>query len=149
MDLTLLIPVAVFLMVSAGLWALADRLRGPQQRVHERLDALERTAHSSEPNESVLSRVSSAVSELVEKTSPQLAKPLEPTNTRDADRLRNAAVLCRLSFRSRQIRLPGRQGRLPGRRLFPGRRRNPAGGRFLQAGDAPRHDLRGLRLFRA
>jgi tight adherence protein C len=37
----------------------------------------------------VLSRVSSAVSELVEKTSPQLAKPLEPTNNQDADRLRN------------------------------------------------------------
>ena len=88
MDLTLLIPVAVFLMVSAGLWALADRLRGPRQRVHERFDALERTASSSEPTEGVLSRVSSAVSELVEKTSPQLAKPLQPTNTQDADRLR-------------------------------------------------------------
>ncbi|MCU0873502.1 MAG: type II secretion system F family protein [Pirellulaceae bacterium] len=88
MDLTFLIPVAVFLMVSAGLWALADRLRGPRQRVHDRLDELERTARSCEPSDSVLSRVSSAVTDLVEKTSPQLAKPLEPTNTRDADQLR-------------------------------------------------------------
>lgn len=88
MDLTLLIPLAVFLMVSAGLWALADRLRGPRRRVYERLDALKRAASASEPDQGVLSRVSSAVSRLVERTSPQLARPLEPTNTRDADQLR-------------------------------------------------------------
>ena len=88
MGLTLLIPLTVFLMVSVGLWAIAVGLRGPRDRVHERLDALERTGRSSGTNQGVLSRVSSAVSGLVEKTSPQLAKPLEPTNVKDAGRLR-------------------------------------------------------------
>jgi len=102
MDLTLVIPVAVFLMVSAGLWALTDRLRGPRQRVDERLDALERNARSSEPADSVLARVSSAVTELVEKTSPRLAKPLEPTNAKDADQLRMR--LSHAGFRSEYAR---------------------------------------------
>jgi len=88
MDLILLIAAAVFLAVAGGLWAVAEAFRGPQQRLHARLDQLERTARSSVAGEGMFSRVSSAVSELVEKTSPQLAKPLEPTNRRDADRLR-------------------------------------------------------------
>lgn len=88
MDFTLLIPLAVFLLVAGGLWTLADVLRGPRQRVHARLDELERTARSATPDEGVFSRVSTAVSELVEKTSPQLAKPLAPTSLQDANRLR-------------------------------------------------------------
>lgn len=88
MELTLLIPLAVFLLVSGGLWVIADALSGPRQRVDARLDELERSARSSAPEEGVLSRVSSVVSELVEKTSPRLAKPLAPTNLDEADRLR-------------------------------------------------------------
>ena len=88
MDWTLLIPTAVFVFVSASLWALAQWLQGPQERVHTRLDELERIARAAQADESVLSRVSSAVSDWVERASPQLARPLEPTNPQDADRLR-------------------------------------------------------------
>jgi tight adherence protein C len=88
MEPTLLIALAVFLAVSGGLWVIVDALGGSRQRVHVRLDELERTARSSAPEEGMMSRVSSAVSDLVERASPQLAKPLEPTNLDEADRLR-------------------------------------------------------------
>lgn len=88
MEPTLFIALAVFLAVSGGLWVIVDALGGSRKRVDARLDELQRTARSSAPEEGMLSRVSSAVSDLVERASPQLAKPLEPTNLDEADRLR-------------------------------------------------------------
>lgn len=88
---TILIPVAIFLfVVSLVVWLAAHQQRGRQNRVEQRLRDLQRTAHGgSEPDdEGVLARVSSTVTDLVEKTSPQLAKALQPTNAQEAGRLR-------------------------------------------------------------
>ncbi len=86
--LTILVPLAVFLFVSVCSWLVSDQLRGRRRRVDQRLDELERASRTSQVNSGFLARLSSAVSQLVHKTTPQLAKPLQPSNLKDASRLR-------------------------------------------------------------
>lgn len=83
----MILPLAVFLFVSACIWLISSQLRRRQDRVEERLDELERTSRPAEANGRVLARLSLAVTQWLQKTTPQLAKPLQPTNLKDAGRL--------------------------------------------------------------
>lgn len=85
--LTLILPLAVFLFVSACIWLVSSQFRRRQDRVDERLDELERTSRPAGANGGVFARLSSAVTQWLQKTTPQLAKPLQPTNLKDAGRL--------------------------------------------------------------
>ncbi|NLF73371.1 MAG: type II secretion system F family protein [Candidatus Anammoximicrobium sp.] len=86
--LLILICLGVFLFISATIWLVSKQLDARQHRVDQRLDELERAARSSEPGTGLFARVSSVFSGLVEKTTPQLAKPLQPTKLEDVSRLR-------------------------------------------------------------
>jgi len=86
--LTIFIPLGVFFFVAICVWLVTDQLPGRQHRVDQRLEELERTARSAAPDAGLFARISSAVSAWLEKTTPQLAKPLQPTNLKDAGRLR-------------------------------------------------------------
>ena len=86
--LTIFIPCGVFCFVAICVWLVTDALRGRQQRMDQRLDELESAVRAPQSGGGLFAQVSSAVSAWLEKTTPQLAKPLEPTNLKDAGRLR-------------------------------------------------------------
>jgi tight adherence protein C len=96
-DLTGLIPFAVFGAFSAVVWLIADRLWRRRGKVEERLDRLDRD-NRNQPHDRPIGRVSSAMSDLMERATPRLAKPLQPTNAKDESKLRQR--LSAAGFRS-------------------------------------------------
>ncbi len=88
MDLTILIPLAVFVSVTAVVILVRERLSNGERRIDQRFDELQNPDGSPSDGIRGISRVSSAISTLVEKASPQLAKPLTPSNAHEVTQLR-------------------------------------------------------------
>jgi tight adherence protein C len=83
-DLTHVIPFAVFGAFSVIIWVMADFVWKKRNQAEDRLARLDSSGMPGE-EEGSLTKVSSAVSGLVEKASPQLAKPLQATNEKEAN----------------------------------------------------------------
>jgi len=73
--------------VLAVAWLILDWLSGPQGRTEQRLDEL-RDPRKRREREAVIGSASSTVSRVLARTTPALAKPLQPKNEKESSRLR-------------------------------------------------------------
>lgn len=96
-DMTSLMPFAIFGAFATVAWLIIDRLWRRRSKVEDRLDRMDRANESVSPDRAV-NRISSVVSGLVEKATPQLARPLQPTNQKDESKLKQR--LSSAGFRS-------------------------------------------------
>ena len=85
-----LLPFAVFGLFAAGAWFVLDRMASGRNRASERLDELKdpsiRRRKQDEANGVV--KKQDAMSRVLEKATPALAKPLQPKNELEANRLK-------------------------------------------------------------
>jgi tight adherence protein C len=84
---TTMISLAVGIGVLAVAWLILDWFSGPQGRTEQRLDEL-RDPRKRREREAVMGSASSTVSRVLARTTPALAKPLQPKNEREFSRLR-------------------------------------------------------------
>jgi tight adherence protein C len=87
-DVTRILPFAVFRAFSAIAWLVIDRLLGHARRAEDRLERFGRDKASTETGSAMPGKSSAVMAMLVDKASPQLAKPLQPTSQKDASRLK-------------------------------------------------------------
>lgn len=92
----LIIGIAVFGLFAAGAYFLADMFLKDKSRAEDRLDGLKDPYQRSGRGEK--DKKSSALGKVLEKASPALAKPLQPTNEKDANALKDR--LSHAGFRS-------------------------------------------------
>lgn len=95
MDLTILVPVAAFGAFAGIAWLVVDALAGKKSAAEMRLDELSDRGKASQGG---LNRVSNAVSNWLDKATPKLAKPLQPRDAHEANKL--ALRLSYAGFRS-------------------------------------------------
>lgn len=93
----LIIAISVFGLFAAGIYFLADMLMKDKSRAEDRLDGLKdpypRGGRSGEKGSK-----GTALGKVLEKATPSLAKPLQPTNQKDALKLKDK--LSHAGFRS-------------------------------------------------
>lgn len=86
-----IIPVAIFLAIGAMTWLIlsqfVDRDDRAEQRLQELSDPRRRSREQERDN-----KKAEAITRVLEKASPTLAKPLTPTNERDMGKLRQGLV---------------------------------------------------------
>jgi tight adherence protein C len=95
---TLLVPLAVFGAFATIAWLVVDRIWGKKRFAEGRLDRMRKPRHSAEPEQTGMEKMSSAMSKVLSKATPQLAKPLQPKDAESAGRLRSR--LSHAGFRS-------------------------------------------------
>ncbi|PQO42680.1 type II secretion system F family protein [Blastopirellula marina] len=79
--------IAVFGLIATGIWLLADMLLKSPSAAEERLDSLKNPSNRGGRNEK--GSKGSTLGKVLEKASPALAKPLQPTNAKDAIKLKD------------------------------------------------------------
>jgi tight adherence protein C len=100
-DLTILVPIAVFVGVSVIIWLVVEQLSKKNDHMEERLNRWQKgSTGAASSGRQGLNQVSSAVSTWLAKASPQLAKPLQPKDHKQASQLRER--LSRAAFRSEE-----------------------------------------------
>ncbi len=82
-----IIAVAVFGLIATGIYFLADTLFKDKSRAEDRLDGLKDPYQRGGRNEK--GAKGNAFGKVLEKASPALAKPLQPTNAKDAIKLKD------------------------------------------------------------
>lgn len=88
LDLSVFVPYAVFGMFAAlGLWLL-ELLSKTKPRTVERLQQITRTGKARQNSDELAMRRPSKLAEVLEKTTPALAKPLEPKSEVERSRLK-------------------------------------------------------------
>lgn len=92
----LIIAVSVFGLFAAGIYFLADLLLKDKSRAEDRLDGLKDPYQRGRNGEKASKRT--ALGKVLEKATPSLAKPLQPTNQKDALKLKDK--LSHAGFRS-------------------------------------------------
>ncbi|MBA2113753.1 type II secretion system F family protein [Bremerella alba] len=90
----LIIAVSVFGLFAAGIYFLADMLMKEKSRAEDRLDGLKDPYKRGDEK----TAKGSTLGKVLEKTTPSLAKPLQPTNQKDATKLKDK--LSHAGFRS-------------------------------------------------
>ena len=95
LDLTILVPIAAFGAFAGIAWLVVDALAGKKSSAEQRLDELTEHGKGGKPG---LNKVSNAVSAWLERATPQLAKPLQPRDEKEANQL--ALRLSYAGFRS-------------------------------------------------
>ncbi|MHC2065942.1 type II secretion system F family protein [Bremerella sp. T1] len=93
----LIIAVSVFGLFAAGIYFLADMLMKDKSRAEDRLDGL-KDSHKRGGRPGEKGAKSGALGKVLEKATPSLAKPLQPTNEKDANKLKDK--LSHAGFRS-------------------------------------------------
>ncbi|MEW4455728.1 type II secretion system F family protein [Bremerella sp. JC817] len=83
----LIIAVAVFGLFAAGIYFLADIFLKDKSRAEDRLDGIKDPYQRSGRGEK--GGKTTALGKVLEKASPALAKPLQPTNAKDANALKD------------------------------------------------------------
>ncbi|PQO30546.1 type II secretion system F family protein [Bremerella cremea] len=79
--------VAVFGLIATGIYFLADMLFKDNSRAEDRLEGLKDPYQRSGRSEK--SGKGGALGKVLEKASPAMAKPLQPTNEKDANKLKD------------------------------------------------------------
>ncbi|PHS16951.1 MAG: secretion protein [Blastopirellula sp.] len=90
------IPVAVFGMIAVAAWWLFDMFSQKSSRAEDRLDEFKDPLLRK--NRESSATTSEAMAKMLENVSPALAKPLQPRNDKDANKLKNK--LSHAGFRS-------------------------------------------------
>jgi tight adherence protein C len=83
-----LVPAAVFGAFALGAWWVLGVLLSSRPRTEERLDELKNPLIRRQRQEASLTKNSAAVSKVLAKATPALAKPLQPKNEREAGKLK-------------------------------------------------------------
>mgnify|MGYP005842615933 CR=1 FL=1 len=96
-DEAYLVPLAVFGALSATIWLLLDWLAGGKPRIEERLQEF-RDPHLRRKKQETPRGTAEAVSRVLERATPALAKPLQPKTEQEFSRLRQR--LAYAGFRS-------------------------------------------------
>ncbi len=86
-DIAALTPFAVFIAIAAIVWILIDVLSPKKDRTEQRLDDF-RDPLNRRKGEGSTGKTSDAMTRLLEKASPALAKPLQPKNAKEAGKLK-------------------------------------------------------------
>jgi tight adherence protein C len=84
MDLTLLIPFAVFGVITSAVWAVVNLLSSRESRAADRLEELKNPALRGERTKSK----KEGMGDLLQKAAPALSKPLEPQTELEQNDLR-------------------------------------------------------------
>lgn len=98
LNFSTIVPFAVFGGISAVAWLVFDLVWGKKRLAEERLDRLQSPGRSSALEETHVDKMSAAVTGLLDKAAPRLAKPLQPKNEAEAGKL--AMRLSHGGFRS-------------------------------------------------
>ena len=96
LNFAIIVPIAVFLGIAAVAWAGLELFAGDKPRAEERLAELQDPRKRRQQSGST----KDAVTSVLEKASPSLAKPLQPKTEREANKIR--AKLSAAGFRSEQ-----------------------------------------------
>lgn len=88
-ELSTLVPFAVFGAFSAIAWLVVDQIWGKKRLVEDRLHRLQRPRRRAGLDHAGRGRVSTVMSKVLSKATPQLAKPLQPKDAAEASRLRS------------------------------------------------------------
>ncbi len=86
-DLTHVIPFAVFGTFATLVWIIADRFLQQRRKAEERLERMDRSPDDLAADGRI-TKVSSAMTEFVEKAAPAIARPLESSNQQEVSKLR-------------------------------------------------------------
>jgi tight adherence protein C len=97
LDYTLLVPVSVFGVLVASAWLLIEWFSGDNRRAEERLDEF-RDPNLRRRKQEEHRGASEAVSKMLEKATPALAKPLQPKTEKEVGKLKQR--LAHAGFRS-------------------------------------------------
>lgn len=88
-DLSSILPLAIFALFAATTWMVLDILSHRRRRAEERLDELRDPNRKNRGDkQSAIVKKSDAMSKVLQKASPTLAKPLQPKNEAETSRLR-------------------------------------------------------------
>lgn len=91
---TILIAIAVFAAISAGMWFVLDLFNRKEQRTEERLDLLSDPRRKAEREaEARDSKKTEALARVLEKASPALSKPLTPKTEEEMGVLKQRLVV--------------------------------------------------------
>ncbi len=88
MDLTLLTPLAAFGAITALAWLVMERLMGSPDRAYQRLEELSDPRKRRREERNTPAIKTGAMSQLLEKASPALSKPLTPKSEKEAANLK-------------------------------------------------------------
>jgi len=97
-ELSLLVPFAAFGTFAAIAWLVVDLIWGNKRLAEDRLDRIHGSRRGAEQEEGGTGKLSSAMSRVLDKATPQLAKPLQPKKEEDVSKLRSR--LAHAGFRS-------------------------------------------------
>jgi tight adherence protein C len=97
-NFVVLLPIAAFGLIAALAWWLMDTLGGGKSRHEERLDEFRDPTLRRRKEEELAVKETATMTKVLEKTTPTLAKPLQPKNKQDADKLKSS--LSHAGFRS-------------------------------------------------
>ena len=98
-DVTSLVPFAIFGVIAIAVWWILERVSSDKSRAEQRLDDLSNPGRrNSITADSGTMKKSDAMTKMLEKASPALAKPLLPKSEKQASSLK--ARLSHANFRS-------------------------------------------------
>lgn len=83
-----IVPFAIFGLIAAAVWWILDRLMADKSRAELRLDELKNPGARERLEKRGSGSTADAMSKMLQKASPKLAKPLTPTNELDAGKLK-------------------------------------------------------------
>lgn len=86
-DFAIVIPIAVFIGISAVAWLIADRV-WTVRHAEVRLHRLQNPETAEAEAESALAGISSAMATWLDKATPGIAKPLQPKNEAEVNKLK-------------------------------------------------------------
>jgi len=87
-SLELIVPLALFAAVAAGVWGLLEFFAAGKSRAMERLDELKTPRARRNPLDAGAMKKTDAMSKVLEKASPALAKPLEPKSEAELGKIK-------------------------------------------------------------
>ena len=87
LDMTIIVPIAVFGLFAAGAWLLIDLMSKKKPRAEERLDEF-RDPRLRQRQQAEEAGKAAAMTKVLEKATPALAKPLQPKSEKDQNKLK-------------------------------------------------------------
>jgi len=87
-EFSAIVPFAVFGAISVVTWLVVDLVWGKKRLAEDRLDRLQASGRGAELEETRVDKMSAAVSDMLSKAAPQLAKPLQPKDDAQAGKLK-------------------------------------------------------------
>ena len=87
-DFSTVVPFAVFGAIAVVTWLGVDLVWGKKRLAEERLDRLQASGRGADFEETRVDKMSAAVTDLLDKAAPRLAKPLQPKDAAEAGKLK-------------------------------------------------------------